>query len=323
MERRRTIIWVAIIVLILSSAAGAAGKAKIVVFRFEPIGVDETTAKIATELLRGELSSGDVFYAVVGEEVCKTPEEAAQLARGMEAEKAVIGSLSGLGEKIIVRASLVDTKTGNVEFEDQLVSTTVDDLDMVMKRLALGLAKKKKHPETAEVEAIIEKETEEPRRRKTFFSTGSTVGYLFPTGNSFGGSGSMVTFEGLGWYETPDFTAETVVGTSISGDAGYIYWDFGLLRFLSRSDLAPFVGGDLGMHWLTAGDFDESGDGLGLSAVGGIVGFRTYDFRLILKGKYTVVFAEINDQSTQRGFAVTFGLTTNTGGCFGRGCSPF
>lgn len=324
MNRRRTSALVAVTVLVLGSAAAALSDTKIAVFRFEPIGVDETTSKIAAELLRGELSSKDGFYAIVGEDVCKTPQEASRLGKQLTADKAVIGSLSGLGAKIVVRASLIDIETANVEFEDQIVSATIDDLDMVMKRLALGLIQKKKYQETAEVEAIIEKETEEPRRRRTFFSKGGTVGYLLPTGDSFGGSGSMTIVEGLGWYETPDFTAEAVLGTALSGDASYFYWDIGLLRFLSRSDFAPYLGGSVGIHWVSVDYFNESNDGLGLSAVGGLVGFRTYDFRLIVKAKYSVIFAEIGDQSTQRGFSITFGIThtsSGPGGCFG--CLPF
>ena len=324
MNRRRTTALIAMIALGLIWAAAALSETKVAVFTFEAIGVDETTSRIAAELLRGELSSKDGFYAVVGEEVCKTPEEASRLGKQLTADKAVIGSLSGLGAKIVVRASLIDVETANVEFEDQIVSATIDDLDMVMKRLALGLTRKKKYQETAEVEAIIEKETEEPRRRRTFFSKGGTFGYLLPTGDSFGGSGSMTTIEGLGWYETPDFTAEVVLGTAFSGEAGYLYWDVGLLRFLSRTDIAPYIGGSVGLHWISADNFNESNDGLGLSAVGGLVGFRTYDFRLIVKAKYSVVFAEIGDQSTQRGFSITFGIThtsSGPGGCFG--CLPF
>jgi TolB-like protein len=320
------VVVIAATVSVLVSATGAAGETKIAIFRFESIGVDETTTRVATELLRGELSRLEMFEAISREEVCTTAEEASRLGRPLGAVKAVIGSLSGLGEKIVVRASLVDLNTEKVEFEDQIVSAKIDDLDVVMKRLALGLAKKKKHEETAEVEAIIEKETKEPRRRRTFFTRGGTVGYSFPTGNSYGDAGSMTTFEGLGWYETPDFTAQVVWGTSFSGDAADLYLDFGLLRLLSRADFAPYLGGSLGMHWISVDDGPvgpTSNDGLGISVEGGLVGFRTYDFRLIARAKYSVAFAEILDQSSQRGFTITFGLTHTSSTCLGGGCLPF
>ena len=290
---------------------------KAVVFDFQPIGVDETTKMTASELLRNELTNTGRLKVIKGEGFCATAEEAVEKARGLGGDKAVIGNLNQLGEKIIVFASLIDVRTGEVEFSDQLVSVFVEDLDVVLKRLAKGLVEKKKVEETAEVGMIIEKEREEPRRRKSFLTYGVKAGYMLPIMGGYGGhTKKMFTADLLAWYENPSFIVEPLAGISISGSSQDVHGDISIYRPLSRTDFAPYLGGGIGIHFVGCDNGDWN-HGFALSLGGGVMGFRTYDFRIILDLKYSVVWAELLEEHGQDAITLTIGTTYGSKGGVG------
>ncbi len=294
-----------------------------VLFDLQSIGVDKTTARVASELLGNELTNLGKLKIVKAEGVCASVEEAVERSRGLQGDKAIMGNLSRLGEKIIVFASLIDVRTGEVEFSDQIVSVTVEDLDMVLKRLAVGLVERKKLEETVEVGKIIEEEFEEPRRRRSFLTYGVKAGYMFPILGGYGGHREkMFTANLLTWYENPSFIAEPLAGVSVSGKSVDIHGDISLYKAISRTDFAPYFGGGVGLHYVgcerpTPEHWDNWvwDHGFGLSAGGGVMGFRTYDFRILLDVKYSVVWAELLEEHGQDGVTLTIGTTyASTGG---------
>jgi hypothetical protein len=64
-------------------------------------------------------------------------------------------------------------------------------------------------------------------------------------------------------------------------------------------------------------------NGLALSLGGGLMGFRTYDFRFVVDLRYTMVFAELGNEDSHQGISLTFGVTSprKEGGT--RGCCIF
>ena len=307
-------------------------KMAIVVFDAQPIGVEESTVLASTQLLRNDLAATGTFAVMDEGEVtrflgekpnCYDSQCASEIGRQLGVDKAVIGSLSRLGEKVIVELRMVDVASGQVEFSDRMASATVEDLDTVIKRLATGLATGKPTEKTVEIGAITEVETREPRRRKNFFTVGGKVGYLFPTGDSWRKVDKLLCLDWVTWYETPTFMVESLVGWryEIGRDEGAydVPVEFSIFYIPGKSDFTPYLGGGLGIHWVAAARDDEdvayhqeeriTNNGLALNVGGGLIGFRTYDFRIVVDLRYTMVFAELDGQDTHQGISLTFGVT--------------
>ena len=318
-----------------------------VVFDPQPIGVDQATVMATAQLLRNDLAATGKFSVVdegqvqriLGTEAfCYDSQCAAEYGQRLGVDKAVIGSLSRLGEKIFVELRLVNVSSGQLEFSDRLASSTVEDLDTVIKRLATGIASGKSAEETAQVGLIIEQEAKEPRRRRNFFTVGGKIGYLFPSGDSWGGTDKLLCLDWVTRYETPDFMVESLVGWryQVNKDNGAydVPVEFSFFYLPSKSDFSPYLGGGLGIHWVAAerwnhhDAWDQDDDritnnGLALNVGGGLMGFRTYDFRFIVDLRYTVVFAELNGQDSHSGISLTFGITSPRKDSGQRGCCFF
>lgn len=304
----------------------------VVVFDAQSIGVDEATVLATSQLLRNDLAAtgkfsvmeeGEVERALGEKSRCYDSQCAAEFGQRLGVDKAIVGSLSRLGEKIVVELRLVDVASAKVEFSDRMASSTVEDLDTVIKRLAKGLATGKTTEETAAIGIIAEQETWEPRRRKNFFTVGGKVGYLFPSGDSWGRTDKLLCLDWVTWYETPTFVVESLVGWryQVNEDKGAYDFpiEFSMFYIPGKSDFTPYLGGGLGIHWVAAKRWEDdhwdneneqiTNNGLALNLGGGLIGFRTYDFRIEVDLRYTIVFAKLNGQDTQSGISLTFGVT--------------
>ena len=141
---------------------------KVAVFGFQGVGVDSVTAFVATTLFRTEMgntgkfavATADEVVGVLGADKAVTKiSDAQDAARRIGAAEAVIGSLSRLGPQTIAMVELIDVAGGSVEFEDQLATTSRDELDIVLKRLAKAVATKTKASTLVELGEITEKES--------------------------------------------------------------------------------------------------------------------------------------------------------------------
>jgi hypothetical protein len=144
--------------------------------------------------------------------------------------------------------------------------------------------------------------------RSTLYTYGMKIGYMFPVSNSYGNPNEpLATFDGFGWYETPNFIIEVLVGTSSKDSYSDWHTDFSFIKPILGTDFVPYIGGGLGLHMVAVPN--ESDDGLALNINGGLIGLRTYDVRLILSMKYSIVYASLANKNTQHGFTITFGIT--------------
>ncbi len=317
--------------LLLSTLVGVTELPKTAVFRFQTIGVDSITGQVATTIFRSELSATGKFdvsrpeeiKTALGEDrVISDISDARNTAFQMKVSKAIIGSLSKLAEQIIVNVTLIDVTEDKVEFEDRLGTTLKEDLDIILKRLAKGVALKKKSEVTAELGMITEKETEEMRRRQSWWGTGFRMGGFFPVGKTLGASGMMLGFGAIAMYETPDFFAELdwryywdIDYESYYGGAAYFMpITISLFKVFSKTDVAPYAGGGLGFSFVTGYELTgwqfrtESSNGFVINAGGGIMFFRTYDFRIVLDGRYYISIAQAGGSDIQHGPTISIGL---------------
>ena len=304
---------------------------KVAVFGFQGVGVDSVTAFVATTLFRTEMgntgkfavATADEVVGVLGADKAVTKiSDAQDAARRIGAAEAVIGSLSRLGPQTIAMVELIDVAGGSVEFEDQLATTSRDELDIVLKRLAKAVATKTKASTLVELGEITEKESKEVNRRQAFFGAGMGLGGFMP----FGGLGTnevMPMLSGLGLYETPDFFAEIRYsgGVGTSSGANFFPFTVGMFKTTSRSDFTPYYGGALGIGSYSSAfqdgyPYGQSGWGFVVAPGAGYMLFHTYDFHVMADLRYYLMFG---GGGVQHGPALTISLafrsSKDSGGC--------
>lgn len=354
----RWLMWVVLSILVMSCLAAA--QERVAVFDFEAVGIDQQTAETATRIFRSELGSsgkysvlsiGEIESKLEGAGVtefdCYDANCAASNALLVNAEKAVFGSVSRLGEKIIVEANLVNAVRKEVVFSDQFTSSSIDDLNVVMKKLANAVAGEKKIVSEVGRYDITAEETMEPRRRKSYITSGATFGFGFPLGDSYNKVDNLKTVSWVMRYEADKYVIENSLGISWGSaepDTSFgilvnkrtitvVPWDIGIRYVVNReSDFTPFFGGGLGFHFIGSEDLEGevyvAGDqALAIHLAGGIYAFQSYDFRLSVEAKYTMVFTdafqESGDSSQQIGISIGITRKFEQGekrGCMSGGC---
>jgi len=299
---------VAISVILALGLVGA-DKPKVAVFGFQGVGIDSVTAVVATSIFRSELGATGKFDVATADEVIDALgedkvvtriSEARDAGMQIEASKVVIGSLSKLGTQTIGKAQLVNVISGDVEFEDQLATTSQDELDIVLRRLAKALATRQRAGDRVELGDVTEKESKEATRRQAFFGGGVGLGGFLPIA-SLGKSDMLMSVTGLGLYETPDFFAELRYTGNLSFSsttfeaASYNPFTIGVFKTASREDFTPYYGGALGIGFYSfykdgyRSDY-QSGQGFVLAPGAGYMLFHTYDFHVMADIRYHVLF---------------------------------
>jgi TolB-like protein len=337
----------------------AMGAIKTAVFELSAIGVQQELATTISDLLRLELTECE-RYAVIGKGtmtetlgedlVAVGMSEAVMYSDSLGASLAVIGQITVLGRKTIISVSLINKWTKETLFTDKFTSGSLEDIEIVIKRLADALCEMKKAKTSVTVETVTEEEARPRRRRSSYHTGGVMLGYLFPTFGTYGREVegdywdddlslgnviiSMPGFSIQYLYEMPHHMAEMCGRMHWKSRSFSMAVEFGGYRFLSLEDVAPFVGGGVGMSWGRMPDYIETtfhdyGDysytntevhmksfnGLSLTAGGGLALFRTYDFHFLLSLKYNIVLTD----GCPNGFLFSFGVTYKGGGgsCIG------
>jgi TolB-like protein len=325
---------------------------KYAVCDLKPVGVSVSLADAVVTLLRSDLSSykNITLVELTEKVVIEDKESAAELGFKAKAQKVVYGTISKLGEKYIISANVVDVSSHNIVYQDRIAASSAEDLDITSKRLAKSIATGKKVEATAEIGKITEEETKEPRRRRNFHTVGGKFGWGFPIGSdSYGGASALMGGDFIYWYETQNVIAEfafnatmTPLSTSYEFDttqteeatitaAEVTYGQLSLLYLFSKEDICPYAGGGIGLRNLMitderVGGKTESAFGMGLNVNGGIIAFRTYDFRVFLDASYSLNFANLKTfGGPHHAFKIAVGVTYKKemgggGGCGGGGC---
>jgi hypothetical protein len=154
--------------------------------------------------------------------------------------------------------------------------------------------------------------------KKIYFTYGGKIGMFFLQGDYTGNQ--MIALEGFGKYVGDGFWAEISVPfrfktspafTDIGLDLNVMY---PFLGKANKSEVDPFIGGGLGLHFI--GKDKEGPDGtsiaaragLGLNIIIGTVFFRNYDFNVIVELKYFNYLREF-DNNRYQGIGLNIGAT--------------
>ena len=275
-------------------------------------GIDLASVQTAESILRMELSneksisliSEKKTLAATGNENCSDEDCAKIIGEKLSAEQVLICKLNPLGEKLIVQYNLVQTSTGNNILSERATATSLEDLDAVMKRVAISVANRSPFNSNQEVGNIVKQETVVPLSQAARYKFGVGFGYLFPSDGYDNDKKKSFTINAYFDYEVKEYA----VGLSLGAKKGFAINLYGNYLF-SKTDVCPYLGTSLGFHWVAHEDWlygedEKDGDGIELGLAGGIRLFHTYNFQLFIQGEYIMTFNDYND----RAFVFTIGL---------------
>jgi TolB-like protein len=287
---------------------------KIAILPFISNGIDPASVQTAESIFRmdlGKVSSLDVIserkvLAAIEDNECADKECAIEIGKKLSADEVLLCKLNPLGENIIVQYILIQMATGKNILAEQATALSLEDLDAVMQRVALSVAKHTPFSANVEVGNVVAQETVEPSSRASRFNFGLGFGYLFPT-EGYDNDDKSFTVNLYFDYEIKDVAVGLMLGAR-DGVAVALYGNY----LFSKTDICPYLGAGLGFHWVDHDystpydynynyypspntEYDEDGIELGLGA-----GFRflhTYNIQFFINVEYIITFNDFNDKS--------------------------
>lgn len=308
----KTILSILIILSIYASAkAQDTTSNTIVVLPFISNGIDPFSVQTSESILRMELSkhsntgivSEKKTLAVIGNEKCADEECAKIIGQKLNSTEVLLCKLSPLGEKIIVQYVLIETATGKNILSESAMAVSLEDLDAVMKRIAISVANQTPFKSNQEVGNIVKQETIVPLSQVARFNFGVGFGYLFPS-EGYDNDKKSFTLNIYLDYEIQDYAVGMMAGAR-DGFAINLYGNY----LFSRTDFCPYIGGTLGFHWVAHdevllidpyyenGRIEKDADGIEIGANAGIRLLHTYNIQIFLNVEYIVTFNDYKDKA--------------------------
>ena len=318
----------AVAFLSLSISSLVCAQERLAVLPLAGSGVDvstqETTYKLLvseiTKLKKYEVISKTEIEALVGDRGCSESACALEIGKQANAQKVVFGSLNKLGEKIILQYNLVDVSAGETLLSDDLSAMRVEDLDQVVKRVAASIVQQIPAAKTVEVGLVTEQESQEGKTRKANSSSGIAWGYLYPK-KGYDDREPVFVWDFRSVYELRHVAVDAVMGFR----QGFAL-NVGVLYVPGLKDFSPFVGAGVGFHGVSHEQYydgydyspnyehSKREDGFEFLIKGGLLAFRTYDFRVVATVEYSMTLNDYNDRAivltlgVMRGGKKVFGI---------------
>lgn len=315
---------VALSIIILMCLTGLWAQQQVLLFDFEARGVDSTVIRITNQLLRDALNN-TLKYIVVDPPVGVkhySVVPAAEEAQKIDVPLTIIGSVMQLGNSRFVSYQLIDAATATVIFGDKAEVPSLEEYPLLFERIAQAIIEKKPFGETIVAEKVTTPEIESRFKypREPYASVFLTAGYLYPLKERDLGlppsdtlSPGLVNLKVAVSFETPGMLVLAQMGVMRGRvKEQNLIFDLGVHRFLSKGDWTPTVGGSIGIirySWQPSGSDVQHDDGLSLSAGLGMVGLRSYYFRLFTMAQANVTYSNRLNEFIP-GFKVDFGLTS-------------
>ncbi|MFO0749358.1 MAG: hypothetical protein U1F43_27380 [Myxococcota bacterium] len=318
---------VALTWLVFLLAAGVARAETWAVFDIEGVGVDAGTAHVFQELLAGEIGDERPATFVTANAACQG-DACVQAAAALGADRALYGSVSALGSKVIVNIYTVDVKSAATDRHTVTVDR-IEDLDVAAKRIGRAIARGETTAQAAELGTITHEEAKPDVRRDGASGLGAYVGGVVPFGAAQA-AGLGVAIDASYWFETRSFAIEPRLGVrfAVNGERGQSWVelpiDIGLYWLAALGDVSPFLGGGVGVRYArevrafdetrgdvlpvaTEGTRPDSGWGPGIFARAGVMLLRTYTVRVAFALEAGATFVTLHGHQP-RDFTFTAGV---------------
>jgi hypothetical protein len=337
---------VMILSLFLCVTGIARAQQTVAVFEFQGIGLSQAEADAASQIFRGELDATGSFRVMskadvetklaargIQSPVCHAVGCATEYGEAAGVAEATIGTLTMLGNRITGEVQLVDVATKQVTFSDRFTAANLDDLEATLRKLAGAVANRRKIESEVGRFPVTEEETGEAARKRSVMTSGVVFGAGMPLGASYAGVNSLNQLLFVTRNEASRFVVETSVGAQwgssgkgetidgeIIDDKTSVFImpiDLGL-RFVSnrKAEFSPFVGGGIGLNVISSESNSDrelirGGTAFAYHLAAGVYGFQSYDFRLSLEARYSMMFSDafVGGETTHHQIGFLVGLT--------------
>lgn len=299
-----------------------------VITRLKNRGVEMGAVATFSDLLQTELGQRTGVGFATTAHACGDVPCAVSVGDQLGAEVAVFGAVATLGRKIVVTVTVVECHDAQVISNQRMTVDNVEDLDAVASRMAEAIVTGQMTEDTAQLGSITRHERTPPRRRAGDSGLGLRVAGVLGLGDSLGGDLMGVGLEVSYWFETLHFAIEPRLAAHFSTAVGEersffeVPIDLGAYYIFGLGDFTPFVGGGVGVHYVTetrpirrtdgavliatsVDEVDDSGWGFHAFARLGMLLMRTYDVRVKFSVEYGATFIELNRVSPVQ--SLTFG----------------
>jgi hypothetical protein len=253
--------------LSMTSPALAAAQTRVAILPMSGVNIHAGYLQAARDIFKDHLIGTGKFY-VIGVPGSPpdheyTPDEALAQGRTAQAELVVATHIVHLSGTARVRLIAYRVGDGSISYTDG-VSTAggPDDLDPVLKRLALGMASGKPVAQTGEIDSVTQKEADPYLKQTATKVFGLRLAAAVPFGRPAGKT-TGATGLGLFWlYDARDFMAE-VWGdffASSGGDTARMF-DIGIGGYypFTRRNVTPYTGAGAAWSSCTLGGRGASG----------------------------------------------------------------
>ena len=313
--------------LLLCVTGIANAQETVAVFEFEGIGLPQAEAEAATQVFRGELGATGSFKVMaradvesklaargIDSPVCHAVGCAAEYGEIAGVMETVTGTLTMLGNRITGEVRLVDVAKQEVTFSDRFTAANLDDLEATLRKLANAVASRRKIQSEVGRFPVSQEETGDAARKRSVMTSGAVFGAGVPLGGSYAKISSLNQILTLTRLEADRYVVETSIGVQWGsgeqdGPPGLgslpektnvfiIPIDVGLRYVVNRqADFSPFAGGGIGLRFISSesNGNEESvrgGTAFAYHAAAGVYGFQSYDFRLSLEARYSMMFSD-------------------------------
>jgi len=283
---------------------------RVAVARFQAVGLDEATAKAATELAGGILASEG--YSIIEAEGLSEADRYTALIRAEEAGADMLftGSLTRMGGGIVLWCSLLRTD-GSVVYQDKLSLGSEEEISEGLEAIAKASKTGQKARVVLEEKRLSEKGI--TGAKSSYVTTSLTMGSLIP----FGGLSNKDPLNGgaiSANFEIPKASFQLGTGLYVSDNA--LLWNIAGLKAnyipMGVSDFSPYVGIGAGFAFLNSWGQDtlENSYGWIFDPGFGMIFFRTYEVRLVVDVRYAFLLGGENPN----GLTPSIGFSYQTGG---------
>lgn len=250
----------------LSSPARAAAQPRVAVVPMSGVNIHPGYLEAARDIFKDHLMGTGRFY-VIGipghpPDHEYTPEEALGLGRTVQADLVAITHIVHLSGTARVRLTVLRAADGSIAHTDGMTTAGgPDDLDPVMKRLAVGFATGKPVGQTGEIDTVTQKEADPYLKQTATRVFGLRLAAAVPFGRA---SGDTTTATGLGlfWlYDARDFMAEIWGDFFTSSASATHMFDIGIGGYypFSKKNFTPYLGAGAAWSASTFGGAGASG----------------------------------------------------------------
>lgn len=292
----------------------------------EPVtrGVSVDEAATFRDLLQAALSTRPhTRFVTPPQETCGDEACARRLGDQVGADVAVHSVLGRLGERISVLVVATNVSSGDPLWQDRMAVAESGELDVAAERLARALLSGRSVERGRELGSISEDEARTPTRMQG--TSGLTAGLLFaaPIGGSAGGGPPGFGGSFGYWFEGSSFAIEPRLtlraAGSESGESNeWTHWglDLGVYWLPLQGFVSPFVGGGIGLHYLSARRLERTGVAIptetlgreegwapGLFVRGGVYLFRTWRVRVSFVADFDITWKSVGSRRAHQIFS--------------------